>query len=105
MRLLELHADPVLELVDIAEWIETENRNGAIVGSAQAFDALHRGGLACAVRSDESEDLAVVHLERDIVHRDERLVGFSDPRNLNDRAARGHGRRRQDGVAVFWCAN
>ena len=34
----------------------------------------HRGGLACAVRADESEDLARPDVEAEIVERLERAV-------------------------------
>src|ERR1700691_716313 len=50
--LLELDANPLLQLVNVAEGIKAQYRDGAPVGRAQTLDALHRGGLSCAVRPD-----------------------------------------------------
>ncbi len=52
LRLLKLNPDAVLQLVDVPKGIKTQNRDGAPVGSAQTFDALHRGGLSRTVRPD-----------------------------------------------------
>ena len=52
LRLLELHPDPVLQLVYVMEGIKTQHRYDATVGRAQTFDTLHRGGLSRAVGPD-----------------------------------------------------
>src|ERR1700733_89028 len=63
LGLLQLNPDAILQLVDVAEGIETQHGDGAAVGRAQAFDALHRGGFTGAVGADQAKDLTVVHLE------------------------------------------
>lgn len=82
--LLELHPNPVLDLIDVAEWIEAQDRNLARVRPAHSFHALHRGCLASAVRPDQSKDFALVDLKRDIGDGSGGSVAFADVRNLND---------------------
>src|SRR5262249_43224133 len=84
LRLLQLDADALLQFVDVAERIETEHRDGAAIRHPQPFDALERGRLAGAVRSDQAEDLAVVHLERHLVHGDGGAVGLAASRDADD---------------------
>src|SRR5687767_7696346 len=84
LRFLELDSDSVLQLVDIAERIETEHRDGSAIRRAQPFDAFERGGFSGAVRTDQSEDFAVVDLERDVIDGNRRFVGLSKSRNLDN---------------------
>src|SRR2546425_8895501 len=84
LRLLELHADAILQFVDVAERIEPEHRDSAAIGHAQSLDALQRGRLAGAVRSDQSEDLAIVDLERHLIDRDRLAVGLAAAGDAND---------------------
>ena len=53
-------------------------------GVRRPFDALHRGGLAGAVGPDQTEDLAVVDLERHVVDGHRPAVGLADAGDLND---------------------
>src|SRR5262245_20830548 len=76
LRLLELNADALLERIDVAKWIEAEDRDRSAIRDTQALDALERRGLAGAVRSDQAEDLAVVDLERHLVDGDRPAVGL-----------------------------
>src|SRR5687768_665190 len=84
MRLLELDPHPVPQSVEIPNGIEAQYRNSAAVGYAKALDAFHRGRLACAVRSDQPEDLTVAHLERHVIHRDDRAVRLANSGDLYD---------------------
>ena len=89
LRFLQLDADAVLERVRVLARVEPQDRDGAAVGLAEALDALHRRGLARAVRADQPEDLALEHVERHVVDRDGRAVGFAQMGNLDD-GFRGH---------------
>ena len=51
LRLLQLHADALLQRIHVAKRIETENGDGAAIRLAQPFDTLHRRRLAGAVRA------------------------------------------------------
>ena len=82
---LELHADALLQRVDVAHRVQAEHRDRAAVGSPQPLDALHRRGLAGAVGADQPEDLAVVDVERHLVDGDRRAVGLADAGNVDDR--------------------
>jgi len=63
-----LHPDSLPESVGIAPWVEAEHRDCSFVGNAIALYALHRRRLTGAVRTNEAEDLALEHFERDVVH-------------------------------------
>ncbi len=84
LRLLELNADTVLQLIDLTKRIETQNRDAAPVGRAQTFDALHRGSFSRAIWPDQTKYLAVVDLERHFVDSYRFAVGLADSRHLND---------------------
>src|SRR5438105_1323759 len=62
-----LHTDPLPERVGIATWIEAEHRDRPLVGDAIALHAFHRSRLAGAVRTYQSEDLALEHFERHVI--------------------------------------
>src|SRR5216110_2372757 len=82
-----LHTDPLPERVGIAAWIEAEHRDRPLVGNAIAFDALHGGRLAGAVRTYQSEDLALEHLERHVVDGHRAAVTLTE---VGDGDDRGH---------------
>jgi hypothetical protein len=63
LPLLELHSDALLQFVDLTKRIDAENRNGAVVGLAKSFDALHCCGLSRSVGADQPEDLPYLDLE------------------------------------------
>ena len=89
LRLLQLHADPLLQRPHVAHRIEPQHADDAAVGRAQPFDALHRGGLAGAVGADEAEDLALVDVEAHTVDRDGAAVGLAEILDADDGVA-GH---------------
>lgn len=82
--LLQLNADPALQLIDAANRIEPEHSNRAAVRLAQSLDALHRRRFAGTIGSDQSEDLAVADLERCIGHSDRRTVRLANTGYLDD---------------------
>ena len=84
VRLLQLHADALLQLVDVAKGIQAQHRDGAPIGLADALDALHGGGLAGAVRADQAKNLALVDVERHLVDRDGRPVGLANALDGDD---------------------
>src|SRR5580692_1457567 len=75
LRLLQLHSDPVLQLVNVMERIKTQNRDGPPVRRAQTLDAFHRSGLSRAVGTDQTKNLTFVDLERHLIRSEERRVG------------------------------
>ena len=48
-----------------------------------ADHALHRGRLACAVRAQDPEDLALVHRERHVIDGHDLAVGLAEARDLD----------------------
>ena len=88
LRLLELHADAILQAPPVAGGIHPEHRDRAALGPPQSFDALERRGLARAVRADQAEDLAFFHGQRHIVDRDGSPVGLANGADVDDG---GHG--------------
>jgi hypothetical protein len=67
LAVLELHAEPLGQLGAVPARIETEHADRAPVRRPQPLDALHRRGLAGAVRAEDPEDLAFLDVERDII--------------------------------------
>src|SRR4029077_5014213 len=57
LGLLQLDAYAPLELVDAADRIQAQHRDGAAIRPAQTLDALHGRRLAGAVGADQAEDL------------------------------------------------
>ena len=86
LRLLQLHADAVLQFVDVAEGVEPQNRDGAAIGLAQSLNALHCGGFSGAVWPDQAEDLTLVYFKRGLGYSDRPAVAFADTGYLDDRA-------------------
>nr|ABZ06414.1 hypothetical protein ALOHA_HF4000009L19ctg1g10 [uncultured marine microorganism HF4000_009L19] len=78
LRLLELHADPVLQGAGVPRGVEPEDLDPAAVRPSQPLGALHRRRLAGAVRADQSEDFTRLHLERHIINGDGLAVGLPD---------------------------
>src|SRR6476469_1956510 len=78
LRFLQLYADSILQPIDIANRIQRQHADRSAVRPSQPFDALHRRGLACAVRAYQSENLLAMDVERHIVHGDEPAVSFAD---------------------------
>ena len=58
----------------------------------QPGDALHRGGLASAVRPDDAEDLTLADRERHILHGDHGAVGLAQAIHRDDRPWRRRAR-------------
>ena len=84
LRLLQLHADPLLQLVDVAEGIEAEHADRTAVGRPDALDAFHGRGLAGSVRADQAEDLTVGDVERDVIDGHGLAIGLADGGDLDD---------------------
>ena len=84
VRLLQLHADALLQLVDVANGsrpsTEITPRSGLRMPSTHSM----RRGLAGAVGADQAEDLAVVDVERHFVHRDGLAVGLANAADAHD---------------------
>src|SRR5206468_12534092 len=95
LRLLELDTDPLLQRVGVTCGIEAEHRGAPRVGLANAFDTFHRRGLAGAVGPDEPEDLALEHIEGDVVDRHGGAVPLAQMGHLDDTLPGCAGRRRR----------
>ena len=65
---LQRRANFVFEFFGIFLRIEAADGDAAAVWGAYAFQNLHRGGLAGAVRAEQSEDFALFHVEADAAH-------------------------------------
>jgi hypothetical protein len=85
LGVLELHADSLMQLVPVAARVKAEDAHLPLIAPPQALHALHHGGLACAVRAEDAEDLSLVHVERDPVHHGLALISLGEPRHLDDR--------------------
>ena len=83
LRLLQLDADPALELVDVADRVETEHADRSAIRVPQSFDAFHRRRLAGAVWAQEAENLAALDLEADVVDGRHAAVAFREVLNLD----------------------
>src|SRR6202171_5850363 len=76
-RGLQLDTNQVLNLVRILADVDAGDDCPALFGSTQTFEDLHRGRLAGAVGTKQSEDLTLFHPERDAVNRHQAPVPLS----------------------------
>src|SRR6266511_3236667 len=83
--LLELHADPLLHAGGLLPDIDTGDERGAAVRLAQPFEDLDRRGLPRPVRTEEREDLALLHVEAHAVDRLDPTVALAQLANGDDR--------------------
>ena len=58
--------------------VKTEHGNATMVSLAKALEDLDDRGLACPVRPEQCEDLALVHLKGNVPHCFGHLVGLSE---------------------------
>ena len=82
--LLELHTDALGQLCSLTMGIEAQHAHLTGVGPPQPHDRLYGAGLAGAVRSDDTENLARLDLERDVIDRDKIGVPLGQVANGND---------------------
>src|SRR6266550_6384066 len=97
VRFLVLDADPLPKGVRVALRIEAEHGDRSLVGNAIALDALHRGRLAGAVRTNQSENLALENFERDVVNGDGAAVALAQ-------SGDGDYGIHNDVTTVAWCS-
>src|SRR5208283_779731 len=88
---LEQDADSSRELGVIRPGVEAENAYAAGIGSPEALERLYRRGLSGSVGAQESDDLAEIRVEGDLVDRDEAPVA-------NYQAIDLHGRHRREAI-------
>ena len=91
---LEAHPDPWLELVRAAGDIDPEHGDLAAVGRPKALEDLDRRGLAGAVGSEETEDLAGGDVEVDAGDRLDLVIALGQATHPDRRAPPdrdGHG--------------
>ena len=86
---LEHHADLRAELRAVAPRVDAEHAHFACVGAPVALEDLDRGGLARAVRPEETEDLTGVDGERESVDGLGRAVALLERGDV-DRVRRVH---------------
>ncbi len=86
---MELHPNPILQLIHVAERIEPQNRDRTRVRPPHSFHAFHRGGLAGAVRTNQPENFTFVHLKRNVGDGHGCAVSFADAGDLDDFTAAG----------------
>jgi hypothetical protein len=90
MRLLELHAETALKGMRVFDGVQPEDFDLAAVGPPQPFHALHRRGLAGAVRANQAENLPAGDLEGHVVHRDRFAIGLPNTGHA-DHGGAAHG--------------
>ena len=69
-----------------AGWVEVEDRDRTGVGYAITLDSLQCGGFSRTIRSQDSEDLAPVHREAQVIHGPDRAIGLDQVLHGNSRA-------------------
>src|SRR2546423_15415610 len=79
-----LDADALAERIGIAARVKAEHGDRSLVGNAIAFDALHGGRLAGAIRTNQSEDFALEHFERHVVDGDGAAVTLTEVGDRDD---------------------
>ena len=90
---LEHQADPRVECGSVTGGVHPQDANVAAVPAAVAFQDLHRGGLAGAVRAEQRHELAAGDRELEAVEDLQRPVALAQPANL-DRERHPEGARR-----------
>ena len=76
----------VLTVASLMNRREAKDPHLPRVAPPQTLEALHRGGLARAVRAEDAEDLSLIDMEGDIVHHGLAPVPLGKPRYLDDRS-------------------
>jgi hypothetical protein len=76
--------------------------DAALAGHLQPGGELHEGALAATRRADDGDELALVHLQRDVLHRElalgEQLIVVGQP-DVVEIDEWGHGRIHGEGGA------
>src|SRR5215218_1574240 len=83
-------AEARLDLAAMARDVQPEHRQAALAHARQPVDHLHRRRLAGAVRAEEAEALAALHVEVDAVDRDDAAVGLAQAARVDGRAVGAH---------------
>ena len=81
---MELDANALAQRETVLARVQPQHAQAARVRLAQTLDALDGGGLAGAVRTQHTEDLAAADVERNPVHRAHAGVLLYQALNLND---------------------
>ena len=76
LRLLQLNAEPLPDLPLVRAPAEAEHLDLAGVGREQPLENLDRRRLAGAVRAEQAEALAALHVQRQPVHGDDVAVAL-----------------------------
>jgi hypothetical protein len=66
--MLQLHPGVGMQKMTVVLWVDPQYCNFPPIRLAQAFQALDRGGLARAVRTNHAEDLTFQHLKTDFIY-------------------------------------
>ena len=69
-------ADALLDLLRVLQHVEAGDGGLAGRGREEAGEDAHRGGFPGAVRAEEADDLALFHLEGDVVYGDSTCVSL-----------------------------
>src|SRR5439155_4615369 len=85
-------AEPSADLRTVAYRVEVEDAKRARGRRRYAADHAHRRALAGAVRAEEAERLAALHVEVDAVDRGETAELLDEPAGMNQRRACAHAR-------------
>jgi hypothetical protein len=85
LGVLQLDAEALAQLMPVRRWIQSQHANVTGIRLAQPLDALDCGGLAGSVRTDDAEDLAALHPERDVADHGGAGVLLGQPVDLEGR--------------------
>ena len=80
-------ADFQLDAIGLADHVVAEAGAAAGIGTEQAAEHADGRGLARAVRPEESDDLAAVHVEIDMIHHHLAREGLGQVLDRDDRSA------------------
>jgi hypothetical protein len=93
------------DLLPLGDGVEAEDADRPGVRSPEALDALHRGGLARAVRPEQRDDRARLHAQRHPVHDGAVAVALDEVDDL-DRGVHGSSSQNgSDGRVTRWATD
>ena len=83
LTVLQLHADPLSQFRPVLEGVESEHPDRSLIRRPKPFNAFDGRRLSRSVGPEDSEDLAFLHLKRNIVGRNGAAVTLAQVLNVN----------------------
>ncbi len=82
---LQLAADLLPQPIGVPHWIQAQHPDLTRILATQPLENLDRGGLAGTIRTDQTEDLPVIHDEIEVVDHDPAVVRLGQSADGDDR--------------------